>query len=634
MKPDKLSVHELFEKQRRYIVPLYQRSYVWTKEDQWEPLWEDITKQAEYCHADPHGQVQKTHFLGAVVLNVNTIVGRGLPKSEIIDGQQRLTTFQILLAALRDYASAHADEVADDFQRLTQNPVHQTDSEERYKVWPTNSDRTVFSEVMGSCNPAEVRKACEVSKDEKIPLPRMAEAYLYFYNAIENFIGTAASSEERSAQLFSIYQALRVALQFIVIELEASDDPQVIFETLNARGQPLLPSDLIRNFVFLQASNIPGTNTDEFYNLYWRPFDDLRLAEPDVNGEDRFWHVMERQGRLTRPRIDLFIFHYLVLKTESDLNIGRLYREFREWSDKNPTTAEEFLSELKTFSGYFKSLVAPEGQTRLAKFARRLKSLDTSTVYPILLFLVSLPEEQLAVSDLDRCLIDLESWLVRRFICKYTNKNYNRFFLSLLVKLKSAAKKNLSIADTLRDELLRSSEATAVWPTDADFQKSWLAKPVYVKSRIDRCGMVLRALEEAMRTVKTESSTLKGKLTVEHILPQKGSIDDYPYAVEMPSDDGETVEQTRLRILHTIGNLTLLTQELNSSVSNGPYPNKRNEIIEHSDLRLNAWMRKDDKIRWSEDDILDRSTTLFAYAKNIWPLPIKILATGVDEVSE
>ena len=634
MKPDKLSVHELFEKERRYIVPLYQRSYVWTKEDQWEPLWEDITKQAEYCLADPHGQVQKTHFLGAVVLNVNTIVGRGLPKSEVIDGQQRLTTFQILLAALRDFADSYTDETAYDFRRLTRNPVRQPDSEELYKVWPTNSDRSIFSEVMGGGSPSDVRKACEVSSDENVPLPRMAEAYLYFHDAIEAFVGKNAEAEERSARLHAIYQALRVALQFIVIELEASDDPQVIFETLNARGQPLLPSDLIRNFVFLQASNVPGTNADKLYDSYWRPFDDLRLSEPDANGEDRFWHVMERQGRLMRPRIDLFIFHYLVLKTETDLNIGRLFREFREWRDSNPTTAEEFLAELKTFSGFFKSLVAPEGQSRLVKFARRLKSLDTSTVYPTLLFLMSLPEDQLSAADFDRCLIDLESWLVRRFVCQYTNKNYNRFFLSLLVKLKKAAKENQSVADALRDELQRSSEATAIWPSDADFQKSWLSKPIYVKSRIDRCAMVLRALEEAMFTSKTESSVLQGKLTVEHILAQKGTLDDYPFSEKMPANDGETIEQTRLRILHTIGNLTLLTQELNSSVSNGPYPEKRAEIIEHSDLRLNAWMRKDEKQKWSEDDILKRGDKLFAYAKDIWPLPTEVGATNSDEASE
>lgn len=644
MIPSKLSVQQIFEKERRYVVPLYQRAYVWNRDDQWEPLWDDIIRQATHCYKDPETKFEKTHFLGAVVLNVSKIVGDSVASSEVIDGQQRLTTLQLLIAAIRDYAETVDTKIANKFRRLARNPDQELDSEELFKVWPTNSDRVVFSKVMTALSPAEVRIACQSGNDSDASLPRMAEAYLYFYDAVQAFAETAKDDADKEAKLQAIFQALRIALQIIVIELEASDDPQVIFETLNARGQPLLPSDLIRNFVFLQASNVKGTHTDKLYDSYWRPFDDLRLPEPDANGEDRFWHVMERQGRLMRPRIDLFIFHYLVLKTETDLNIGRLFREFREWRDSNPTTAEEFLAELKTFSGFFKSLVAPEGQSRLAKFASRLKSLDTSTVYPTLLFLMSLPKDQLSAADLDRCLIDLESWLVRRFVCQYTNKNYNRFFLSLLVKLKKVSRENAelaqsegvedkkfpSIADALRVELQRSGEATAIWPSDADFEKSWLSKPIYVKSRIDRCAMVLRALEEAMRTSKTESSVLQGKLTVEHILPQKGSLGDYPYSEEMPAFDGETVEQTRLRILHTVGNLTLLTQELNSSVSNGPYPEKRAEIIEHSDLRLNAWMRKNEKQEWSEADILDRGATLFAYAKDFWPLPTeaKVAVSG------
>jgi hypothetical protein len=82
----------------------------------------------------------------------------------------------------------------------------------------------------------------------------------------------------------------------VVIELEDGDDPQIIFETLNARGQPLLPSDLIRNYLFLQVANDPSSNADDLYNRYWRSFDETRV-ETAISGEDRFWHIEERQGR-------------------------------------------------------------------------------------------------------------------------------------------------------------------------------------------------------------------------------------------------------------------------------------------------------------------------------------------------
>ena len=189
--------------------------------------------------------------------------------------------------------------------------------------------------------------------------------------------------------------------------------------------------------MFLQASNDPSINADELYDEYWRPFDDRRQAEA-VNGEDRFWHIEERQGRLTRPRIDLFIFHYLVMKTERDLNIGQLFREFRTWRDDNPQSVETFLADLKARSETFANLISPSGQDRLSVIATRLKALDNSTVYPLLLLILSLPRDRLPLSGRDQILSDLESWLVRRLMCQLTNKNYNRFFVSLLSKVKNA----------------------------------------------------------------------------------------------------------------------------------------------------------------------------------------------------
>ncbi|MCA9473898.1 MAG: DUF262 domain-containing protein [Nitrospira sp.] len=528
MKPDKLTVHEIFERERRYVVPLYQRAYVWNREEQWEPLWDDIQRQAEAALVDPYNQNGKTHFLGAVVLNVNKIVGRSMPRSEIIDGQQRLTTLQILLAALRDYEASNSEDSESSFVRLTNNPVREPSSHERFKVWPTNADRETFALVMTAGSPAALTGAIDGAGNGQHK--RMIEAYLYFYESIQTYVDAGQADAERDDRLHSVAQALRTALQFIVIELEDSDDPQVIFETLNARGQPLLPSDLIRNFIFLQAANRPDIDTDRLYNDYWRPFDDHKLDSPDATGEDRFWHVLERQGRLTRPRIDLFIFHYLVMKTEDDLAIGRLFREFKDWRDQQSSSIEQFLQELNSYSRHFQRLVAPSGDTKLDKLAARLKSLDTSTVYPTLLFLMGLPRNKLSGEDLDRCLVDIESWMVRRFICQLTNKNYNRFFLGLLVKLKRAAEQGASIADALREELLRSSEVTARWPSNAEFESGWMNKPVYVKSRIDRCAMVLRALEEALRTSRNEAITLPDGLTVEHLLPQKGALSDYPYA--------------------------------------------------------------------------------------------------------
>ena len=124
MKPTNMTIHEVFEKERRYTVPLFQRAFVWTLEGQWEPLWEDIERQARSCLValSQNQQVTTSHFLGAVVFNGAKVLGRGLARAEVIDGQQRLTTLQVFLAALRDLAKAADDQVAPDAQRLTLNP--------------------------------------------------------------------------------------------------------------------------------------------------------------------------------------------------------------------------------------------------------------------------------------------------------------------------------------------------------------------------------------------------------------------------------------------------------------------------------------------------------------------------------
>jgi len=615
VKPDKLTIQELFQRERRYVVPLYQRSYVWQQHGQWEPLWEDIERQAEAC-LDTEPQIsRRSHFLGAIVLNVSRIVGAGVARSEVIDGQQRLTTLQLLIAALRDFAADTKSIHLSKLKRLTVNEDEMEGSEGSFKVWPTNADRETFRSVLTAGSPQALTKALAISARASAPL--LAAAYLYFSDRIREFAAAGGEGQDICEdRIFAIFQALRTTLQVVVIELEDNDDPQVIFETLNARGQPLLPSDLIRNYIFLNAASDPSCDADVMYERYWRSFDDFRVSEP-VKGEDRFWHIPERQGRLLRPRIDLFLFHYLTMKTERDLNIGQLFGEFRDWRDSQSHMIEALLADLKSHAGVFQSLVQPRGDDRAALLAKRLRALDNSTVYPVLLYLMSVPVERLSAASRDQILADIESWLVRRFVCQLTNKNYNRFFVSLLAKLKKAPA-DADLAEVARAELMRSRDVTTRWPSDVEFEAAWLAMPIYAKSRPDRSAMVLRAIEAHIRTSKSEAVTLPDELTVEHLLPQKGGIADYPYANNLPLLAGETAERCRERLLHTIGNLTLLTTELNSSVSNGPFPGKSTNIGINSDLRLNAWLRTSPPPTWSEASILARGSTLFEVAREIW----------------
>jgi hypothetical protein len=615
MRPDKLTIHDLFQRERRYVVPLYQRPYVWGEEEQWSPLWDDLERQAEACLEGGDRGSRRSHFLGAIVLNVARTVGADVARSEVIDGQQRLTTLQIVIAALRDEAESMGSSHAGRLRRLTEHEDQRPGSESAFKVWPTNADRELFRIVMTAGSSEALMKSLGVDRQTA---PRMAACYMFFSDKVREFIRTGAI-DQREARLFALLQALRTALQVVVIELEDEDDPQVIFETLNARGQPLLPSDLVRNYVFRQATHQHDGDADDLYARYWEPFD-VRRVEEAVEGEDRFWHLKERQGRLTRPRIDLFLFHYLVMQTERDLNIGQLFREFREWRADNPGPIEALLADLKSHADVFARLVEPVGHDRASVFARRLEAMDSHTIYPVLLHLFSLPPERLPRPARDQIVEDLESWLVRRFVGGLTIKNYNRFFVGLLQKLKHAAA-DADLPGVVRAELTRSSDPTTAWPSDEDFRTAWLGKPLYAKSRPDRSAMVLRAIEERMHSRRNEAIGLPDRLTVEHLLPQKGTLVNYPYAAAMPRRESESDDVCRERMINTIGNLTLLTGELNASVSNGPFPTKVVKIVEDSDLRLNAWLRSDPPSAWSEGDIVARGEDLLQFALQLWPRP-------------
>ena len=156
MKAYARSIFHLFDGKRRYIVPLFQRQYVWNREKQWEPLWEDISRVAERRWENQTGP---PHFLGAMVLDQIRTYGNQVPAHLIIDGQQRLTTFQIIMAALRQVAgSVDASDFADEVQRYLENTgIMENRDEERFKMWPSRVDQEAFKLIVDSTSPKEMR---------------------------------------------------------------------------------------------------------------------------------------------------------------------------------------------------------------------------------------------------------------------------------------------------------------------------------------------------------------------------------------------------------------------------------------------------------------------------------------------
>ena len=234
---------------------------------------------------------------------------------EVIDGQQRITTLQLMLLALRDVLKPCGDEsFDDDINTLTYNKGKYLLKSDHLKVWPTNVGRDVVQTIASLGDHLEVCKAYPArgADKEKIERPLIVQAYLFFYAMLACFLRGKRSddpiddddfSEERTvsrAVIRSIdkdnmlripvsenaakperarplIDALQSCFQIMRLQLDAEDDPQIIFETLNARGTPLQPSDLVRNFLFLRASR-NGEDVKDLYDTYWKEFDDRNRA--------------------------------------------------------------------------------------------------------------------------------------------------------------------------------------------------------------------------------------------------------------------------------------------------------------------------------------------------------------------
>ena len=600
------SLKEIFDAQCRYMVPLYQRPYVWTEQDQWEPLWEDISALADrYYRADPF----RPHFMGAVVLEqLNTATGT-LDLRQIIDGQQRLTTLQIVIEAACDVcdslgtvASSHTH----DLRRLTRNDSREGKPDEIFKVWPTNVDRNHFRIVMSAGSPNDVRKHYDDKSNGNVGYA-IANGYLFFHQKITEWLAVA-DIDILKKKLDALQNALYRGLLVVVIDLDEKDDAQMIFETLNARGTPLLASDLVKNYLLHRAEDY-GHNLDDFYYQHWQFFD-----------LSTFWREKVQTGRMLRPQIELFLQHYITLLTRDEVLVTNLFNTFRQYVKNHPEIdPATYMEGLHRYGLLYQQFYTYSPETREGLFFQRIQALETTTIYPLLLIVF----DKLGKPEHDKqrraILTDLESFLVRRMVCELGTKNYNNLALEA-VKLFSDCEPT-QLQSGIREFLQSQTINISRWPDDNEFWEAWKTIEAYKRFKPQtRLRMILEALELQRRASnKTEDLALpKKKLSIEHILPKGWTSTNWP----LP-DETEESKEARDRLLHTLGNLTLVTGSLNSSLSNDPWVKKIETLKKYSVLLLNADLQNESQ--WNETVIQNRSKDLFKLAKNVWPFPSAII---------
>lgn len=645
MKAGPIEIGRLLLGHHRFCVPIYQRHYVWTLDKQWEPFWNDIRTKAIERLANR--QRRFMHYMGAVVLEARGgFSTRHVPSYQVVDGQQRLTTFQLFLCAARDFALKHSfNSIADtissylfnDNQRLMEKP-----EVEIFKVWPTQYDRELFQDILTIKDRMQLRNKYPnyfYAYRDKIyqykSTPRLLAGYGYFYDRIRHSVETddledefaqapepeaenddqaAIDAATRSLKLNMIWQSLVEEFKVVEIILEEGDDAQVIFETLNERGEPLLAADLVRNNIF-QRADAAREKAEDLFNRHWTRF------------EDPFWNKEEKQGRYKKPRIEFFLANYIAGQIGGEVNLSKLFSEYKAFLRLKdyPRIADE-LEEIARFGAIYLELISRSSDSDLAQFSRRLFPWDVTTVYPLAMRIWA---TNMCDSDKKFALNTLLSYIVRRAICGLTTKNYNKFFLSAIANLD---KLGWSL-ENLTTFILSQNSETARIPDDKEFEQSLINRPIYGALQPSKVCAFLRELELSKRTKYNDTSTLSSDLTIEHVMPDKwlahwpminGLVptqDEYLQGIYYRAEDDTLLGKItrRNRLLNTIGNLTLLTRSLNSSVSNGPFSDKKAALQDHSLLVLNRELIKENY--WNEEFIINRSQALAQLAKVIWQTP-------------
>lgn len=613
MKAFTYSPAEIFGSPIRYVVPLFQRPYVWNEEDQWQPLWEDIlalTDRVAHAPSQPvyGAPAVAPHFLGAVVIEQHLSPVEYLQVRHVIDGQQRLTTLQIVLDAAQEVTQDIGRPVdAKSLLGLVENDLDIAPEDQRFKVWPTDRDQAAFRACM--TNGAVVGPDMAASK--------IAQAHAFFVSRIRAW-ATDTPDEQPGARLASLSAALRNHLRMVVIDLEPGDNAQVIFETLNHRGSRLLAADLVKNLLFQMASSA-HLDVTQLYRKHWQDLD------------SDYWRTDVVQGRLKRPRIDVFLNRWLTMKLLRDVMADRIFTDFRELVQtmRDPDVAG-LMAEIAHDARVYQSLESLPPASVEGRFHYRvLRAMDTQVVDPLLIWLMRFPEADLPLAQRHKALRAIESWLVRRFLVGATAKDYNRMVLDLLKQL---VRFGPSVAgDTAESELSKDPASTRYWPDDEEVVRALTNARVYRHGWSKRLRMLLEALEDASRTRLGEGSACPRDLTVEHVMPQ-GWREHWGESLAGNPD----AEAERDHLIHTLGNLTLVTGKLNPSLSNRPWTaadcvsrglpakGKRDLLLEHSELKINAKLVSSHADAWSEASIRERTSALAHIICEIWPCPTDV----------
>jgi uncharacterized protein with ParB-like and HNH nuclease domain/predicted transport protein len=563
MKATEAKLLDFLKKSPQFVIPIYQRTYSWT-EKECRQLWDDLIR------AGSDSQVS-AHFVGSIVY-----IEKGLYQVSsqspmlVIDGQQRLTTLTLLIAALAGTLEGLDEdkrEPVDGFSPRKLRNYYLVNPEEtgerHYKLVLSQTDKTSLIAVIDGL---------ERPKDHSI---RITENFALFQSWIEM----------RKADLTAICHGLAKLLVVDVALSRDQDNPQLIFESMNSTGRELSQADLIRNFILMGLE--PNLQT-ALYEQFWRPM------EVDF-GQDAYAN-----------QFDSFMRYYLTVKTGEIPNINDVYEKFKAHA-RSPQAAaagvKGLVEDIRRYSRYFCAMaLGGESDTSLAMAFQDLRELRVDVAYPFLLELYrDYADERLPREEFLAAVRLVESYVFRRAICAIPTNSLNKTFATFTKSLK-------------KDRYLESIQAHMLsmpsyrgFPTNEEFRRQLETRDLY---KFPRKAYWLRRLENFGRKERVAVD----EYTIEHIMPQNERL-----SAAWRAALGTEWKRVQETWLHTLGNLTLTGY--NSEYSDRSFTDKRDMAggFRESPLRLNQGLGALET--WDEEAINKRAAKLSKTAVKVWAYP-------------
>ncbi len=573
MKADNLDIAKVFSNGGSifYVLPHFQREYTWGR-----PEWDTLLNDALAVYDEYREDKPPEHFLGSLVVIDGGRTQGVIPVNVLVDGQQRLITISLLLCALRDMVRPKLPDLARLIDTMLINQGNTGDA--HFKIFPTTKygDRAAYQAIV---NGESVEKA-----ESSIP-----SAYHYIVREIRSVLNGALDPQRFCFVLLNCFQV-------VFINLSRSENPYRIFESLNAKGKPLTQADLVRNYI---AMKVPQQRQEELFSKIWVEIEQ-RLQEKRT--------VARRLGEMSA-----FLRHYLALQTSVLCNEDHIYARFRDRMERDFQEADAFIDEiarLRRFAVYYDTFLQPEKEARseIRERLERLKVLETSTAYPFMLALAEMNDQRtLSDGEYAHALALLENYSLRRYLCGEQTNYTNRMYPALMGEIDREQGDDEPLSMALARVL-----AAKRYPSDRKVEGSIRSDQINRSGsqNKERICMILDAINRRL-TQEDVNVTLSTAPTIEHIMPQ--TLTD-----EWKHELGYNSEAIHHDYLDTLGNLTIVTQSWNSSMSNGSFAEKRKKLA-GSGLAINSRYFSEHADRWDESSICARADFLTQHICEIWP---------------